>query len=102
MRYWKLASSVCGFHGVNSSGASLLVRRWSDVSCAGLTFTHCSLGYEILMTPLPLVYTVLGSSGSGSTVPHSQPLTGVQSSVVTAPRLPRLRVRMAPASCCDA
>ena len=87
---------------VLDNGASLLARRWSDGSCAGLTFTHCSLGYEILMTPLPVAYTVLGSFGSGSTVPHSQPFTGFQSSGVIAPRLPRTRVRTAPASCCDA
>ena len=54
------------------------------------------------MTPLPVAYTVFESSGSGSTVPHSQPFTGFQSSAVTAPRLPRTRVRTAPASCWDA
>ena len=54
------------------------------------------------MTPFPVVYTVFGSSGSGITVPHSQPFTGFQSSGVTAPRLPRARVRTAPASCWDA
>ena len=50
--------------------------------------------------PDPLANTVLGSSGSATIVPHSQPETGFQSSGVIAPRFPRIRVRMAPASCC--
>src|SRR3954467_4171126 len=44
IRYWKPASSRCGSKGSNRSGASLLARSRSDGSCAGLTFTHCSLG----------------------------------------------------------
>ena len=76
------------------------MRSLRDGSAAGLTLIHCSLGYEILRMPEPLAYTVFGSSGSATIVPHSHPDTGFQSSGVIAPRLPRMRVRMAPASCC--
>src|SRR5690242_12574064 len=97
---WNAASIMCLFHGANTIGWSLVVRSWRDASTAGLTLIHCSLGYEMRRIPEPLAYTVLLSSRSGTIVPHSQPDTGFQSSGVIAPRLPRMRVRMAPASCC--
>src|SRR5947199_3978720 len=91
---------MCLFHGANTLGCELVVRRRRDGSAAGLTLIHCSLGYVIFTIPLPLAYTVFASSGSGTIVPHSQPGTGLQSIGVMAPRLPRERVRTAPASCC--
>jgi hypothetical protein len=56
----------------------------------------------IFRIPEPDAYTMLGFRGSEIVVPHSHPDTGFQSSGVMAPRLPRLRVRIAPASCCGA
>src|SRR5712664_1955425 len=72
MRNWNAAINSCGFHGANANGCEMVVRPYK-----------------------------LGFKGSGIVVPHSQPDTGFQSSGVMAPRLPRLRVRMAPASCCE-
>src|SRR5437588_125283 len=90
---------MCLFQGVNAIGCENAVRSLRAGSVAGLTLIHCSLGYVIFRIPEPLANTVFGSSGSATMVPHSQPETGFQSSGVMAPRLPRTRVRMAPASC---
>src|SRR5262249_33838268 len=97
---WNAAMSICWFHGAKMIGWDDVVRRRRDGSTAGLTLIHCSVGYVMRRMPDPLAYTVLGSSGSGTMVPHSQPDTGFQSIGVMAPRLPRTRVRIAPASCC--
>ena len=77
-------------------------RRCRLGSTFGLTLIICSLGYVILRIPEPLAYTTFGFSGSATIEPHSQPPTGFQSSGVISPKLPRLRTRMAPASCCGA
>src|SRR6266540_2246659 len=92
MRRW-------GFHGANFIGASLPDRSFLDGSTAGLTLIHVSFGYVIFTMPLPEEYTMLGFNGSGAMLPHSQPGTGLQSSGVISPRLPRARVRISPASC---
>src|SRR6185437_9320507 len=102
MRYWKPARSSCEFHGAHTSGPLNALRSLSCGFSAGLTLIHCSLGYMIFTTPEPVAYTASGVVGSGTTVPHSHPGTGLQSSGVISPRSPRARVRMAPASCCDA
>src|SRR6185437_10162563 len=102
MRYWKPANSSRWFHGAHTSGCVDPMRSSSFGSCAGLTLIHCSLGYVTFTMPLPLAYTVSGCSGSGTIVPHSHVGTGLQSSGVISPKLPRLRVRTAPASCCVA
>src|SRR5512146_2282145 len=102
MRYWKPANSSCWFQGAHTSGPLNALRSLSCGFRAGLTLVHCSLGYMIFTTPEPVAYTVFAVMGSGTTVPHSQPGTGLQSSGVISPRLPRARVRMAPASCCVA
>src|SRR5665213_171875 len=96
---WNAASNSCLFTGENMTGCELVVRPCSPGSADGLTLIHCSLGYVIFTIPEPLAYTIFGLSGSGTMVPHSQPGTGLQSSGVISPRLPRLRVLMAPASC---
>src|SRR3954447_10180826 len=92
--------SIFLFQGAKRMGWSLVVLSCAAGSCDGLTLIHVSAGYEIFNIPEPLAYTVLLSNGSAMIVPHSQPETGFQSSGVIAPRLPRMRVRMAPASCC--
>src|SRR5213594_3428128 len=98
---WNPVISSCWFHGAKARGCEIVVRPYSAGSTLGLTLIHCSLGKVIFRIPKPLAYTTLGFKGSGMVVPHSHPDTGFQSSGVTAPKLPRLRVRMAPASCCD-
>ena len=95
----KPANSFDRSHGAKAIGRSVVFRAGNAGSSVGLTLIHCSLGYVIFVTPLPLEYTTSWCSGSGRMVPHSQPFTPFQSNIVTAPLLPRLRVRMAPVSC---
>ena len=87
---------------VNVIGRLSDARSFSDGSCSGPTLIHSSLGYVIFEMLNPLEKSTLGLRGSGRIVPHSQPGTGFQSIGVIAPRLPRLRVAIAPASCCVA
>src|SRR5438105_2899721 len=96
------SSSRLPCHVVHTSGCDDVVRAFTAGSCAGLTLIHSSPGLVIFTMPLPLANSTFGSRGSGTTVPHSHPGTGFQSSVVIAPWFPLLRVAIAPASCCVA
>ena len=79
------SSSGLPCHVVQTNGCDDVVRAFIAGSCAGLTLIHSSLGLVIFTIPLPLANSTFAFRGSGTTVPHSHPGTGFQSSVVIAP-----------------